>query len=114
MQKRVEFESKIKPAFFHVKALNDGQLANWRAYLDFEEQGGDATKIEKLYERCLIACANYSEFWMRYATWKDGNVGSAEAFEVCNRACNTFLKRRADMHFFYAGLLEKDAKAPVQ
>lgn len=112
MQKRVGFEEKVKPAFFHVKALSDAQLANWRSYLDFEEQAGDSARVEKLYERCLVACANYSEFWMRYATWKESKVGASEAFEVCDRACTTFLKKRADMHFFYASLLEKDGKGP--
>lgn len=67
--KRWTYESEIKRPYYHVTALDDGQLANWRNYLDFEEAEGDYTRIRFLYERCLVTAANYSEFWLRYARW---------------------------------------------
>ncbi len=42
---------------------------NWRKYLDFEEVEGDYIRTQFLYERCLVTCAYYDEFWFRYARW---------------------------------------------
>lgn len=67
--KRWTYESEIKRPYFHVTELDDGQLANWRRYLDFEEAEGSYTRIVFLYERCLVTCAHYDEFWLRYARW---------------------------------------------
>lgn len=67
--KRWTFESEIKRPYFHVKELDEAQLVNWRKYLDFEEVEGDFQRICHLYERCLITCALYDEFWFRYARW---------------------------------------------
>jgi pre-mRNA-processing factor 39 len=67
--KRWTYESEIKRPYFHVTELDYQQLANWRKYLDFEEAEGDYTRTVFLYERCLVTCAFYDEFWFRYARW---------------------------------------------
>jgi pre-mRNA-processing factor 39 len=67
--KRWTYESEIKRPYFHVTELDDGQLSNWRKYLDYEEAEGDYARIQFLYERCLITCAQHDEFWLRYARW---------------------------------------------
>lgn len=67
--KRWTYESEIKRPYFHVTDLDDGQLANWRKYLDYEETEGDYARIQFLYERCLVTCAQHDEFWLRYARW---------------------------------------------
>ncbi|KAI1297040.1 hypothetical protein EDD11_007250 [Mortierella claussenii] len=67
--KRWPFEAEIKRPYFHVKPMDLPQLANWRRYLDFEEAEGDVERIRILYERCLVTCALYEEFWLRYGTW---------------------------------------------
>lgn len=67
--KRWTYESEIKRPYFHVTDLDEQQLANWTKYIDFEEVEGDYTRIVFLYERCLITCAIYEEFWLRYARW---------------------------------------------
>jgi len=67
--KRWTYESEIKRPYFHVTELEHGQLANWRKYLDFEESEGSYNRIVFLYERCLVTCAFYDEFWFRYARW---------------------------------------------
>lgn len=67
--KRWTYESEIKRPYFHVTQLDHSQLANWRSYLDFEEEEGDLPRITALYERCLVTCAFYDEFWYRYARW---------------------------------------------
>ncbi|KAI9817017.1 MAG: hypothetical protein M1826_001681 [Phylliscum demangeonii] len=67
--KRWTYESEIKRPYFHVTELDEGQLVNWRKYLDFEEVEGDFGRIQFLYERCLVTCAYYDEFWFRYGRW---------------------------------------------
>ncbi|KAF8928469.1 hypothetical protein BGZ58_009627 [Dissophora ornata] len=67
--KRWPFEAEIKRPYFHVKPMDMPQLTNWRRYLDFEEAEGDVERIRVLYERCLVTCALYEEFWLRYGTW---------------------------------------------
>ena len=67
--RRWTYESEIKRPYFHVTELDESQLVNWRKYLNFEEVEGDYTRTSFLYERCLVTCAYYDEFWMRYARW---------------------------------------------
>jgi pre-mRNA-processing factor 39 len=69
VQSRWAFEQAIKRAYFHVTELEETELENWRKYLDFEEKQGDFHRTCFLYERCLVACALYDEFWLRYARW---------------------------------------------
>ncbi|CAK7208948.1 hypothetical protein SEUCBS140593_000328 [Sporothrix eucalyptigena] len=76
--KRWAFESEIKRPYFHVTELDHSQLANWRKYLDFEEASGDRARIIFLYERCLVTCAYYDEFWLRYARWMSAQPGKEE------------------------------------
>lgn len=78
VSKRWTYESEIKRPYFHVTALEHPQLLNWRKYLDFEETEGDLARITALYERCLVTCAYYDEFWFRYARWMSGQTGKEE------------------------------------
>ena len=66
---RWNYEQAIKRAYFHVTELEDAELDNWRKYLEYEEKQGDFERTSFLYERCLVACALYDEFWLRYARW---------------------------------------------
>lgn len=81
--KRWTYESEIKRPYFHVTDLDDGQLANWRKYLDFEEVEGDYQRTVFLYERCLVTCALYDEFWLRYARWLIAQPGKEEEVRNC-------------------------------
>ena len=76
--KRWTYESEVKRPYFHVTELDHAQLANWRKYLDFEEAEGDYTRTVFLYERCLVTCAFYDEFWFRYARWMAAKDGKQE------------------------------------
>lgn len=76
--KRWTYESEIKRPYFHVTELDEGQLVNWRKYLDFEEVEGDYVRTQFLYERCLVTCAYYDEFWLRYARWMLAQPGKEE------------------------------------
>jgi len=48
-----------------VKPLEKAQLKNWRDYLKFEMANGSEKRVFILFERCVIACALYEEFWMK-------------------------------------------------
>lgn len=76
--KRWTYESEVKRPYFHVTELDHAQLANWRKYLDFEEAEGDYPRTVFLYERCLVTCAFYDEFWFRYARWMSAKDGKQE------------------------------------
>ncbi|THC98122.1 hypothetical protein EYZ11_002410 [Aspergillus tanneri] len=76
--KRWTYESEIKRPYFHVTELDEGQLSNWKKYLDFEESEGSYPRIQFLYERCLVTCAHYDEFWQRYARWMAAQPGKEE------------------------------------
>ena len=77
VQLRWKYEDAIKRPYFHMKPLERGQLKNWHEYLEFEEnqlkkksdQDKDFSNLTILFERCMIACALYEEFWMKYAEW---------------------------------------------
>jgi pre-mRNA-processing factor 39 len=78
VSKRWTYESEIKRPYFHVTELEHSQLNNWRKYLDFEEDEADFERVVALYERCLVTCAFYDEFWFRYARWMTGQDGKDE------------------------------------
>lgn len=76
--KRWTYESEVKRPYFHVTELDFHQLSNWRKYLDFEEAEGDYIRTVFLYERCLVTCAFYDEFWFRYTRWMLAQEGKEE------------------------------------
>jgi pre-mRNA-processing factor 39 len=76
--KRWTYEAEIKRPYFHVTELEHHQLINWRKYLDFEEEEGNYQRIVFLYERCLVTCALYEEFWLRYARWMSAQDNKEE------------------------------------
>ncbi|KAJ3184089.1 hypothetical protein HDU85_001940 [Gaertneriomyces sp. JEL0708] len=89
--KRWGFESEIKRPYFHVKPLDEAQLDNWRKYLTFEENEGDAARARILYERCLVACALYEEFWLRYVRYLKTLQDVDGVRQVYVRATGAFL-----------------------
>jgi len=63
------FEEKLKRSYFHVKPLDHKQLKTWDLYLDYEISKGDHERVVVLFERCLIPCALYEQFWAKYARY---------------------------------------------
>ncbi|KAI1764741.1 pre-mRNA-processing factor 39 [Hypoxylon sp. FL1150] len=90
--KRWTYESEIKRPYFHVTELENSQLANWRKYLDFEEGEHDFARTTFLYERCVVTCALYDEFWLRYARWMSAQPGKEEEVRhIYMRAATLFV-----------------------
>lgn len=94
INKRWSFEEGIKRPYFHVKQLERIQLKNWKEYLDYEIELGDRKRILVLFERCLIACALYEEFWLKLIRYLETNREDPE-FEWRSRDC---FERACNIH----------------
>lgn len=110
--KIIGFETAIRRPYFHVRPLNDGELENWHNYLDFIERDGDFNKIVKLYERCLVACANYPEFWIRYILCMEASGSNDLVDNALARATQVFVKRQPEIHLFAARFKEQHGDIP--
>ncbi|PIN01252.1 mRNA processing protein [Handroanthus impetiginosus] len=100
------FETKIQRRYFHVTPLGDDEISNWHLYLDFIEKQDNLDSAVKLYERCLIPCANYPEFWMRYVEFVESKGGRELAVSALDRSTQIFLKNAPDIHLFSARFKE--------
>ncbi|KAL8530185.1 hypothetical protein ACS0TY_007302 [Phlomoides rotata] len=100
--KIIGFEAAIRRPYFHVRPLNVAELENWHNYLDFIEGGDDFNKVVKLYERCLIACARYPEYWIRYVLCMETSGSMELAENALARSTQVFVKRQPEIHLFAA------------
>ncbi|XP_034690667.1 pre-mRNA-processing factor 39 [Vitis riparia] len=110
--KIIGFETAIRRPYFHVRPLNVAELENWHTYLDFIERGDDFNKVVKLYERCLIACANYPEYWIRYVLCMEASGSMDLANNALARATQVFVKRQPEIHLFAARFREQKGDIP--
>ncbi|KAM2475396.1 hypothetical protein TB2_007893 [Malus domestica] len=106
--KIISFETAIRRPYFHVRPLNSVELENWTSYLDFIEREGDLSKVVKLYERCLIACANYPEYWIQYVLCMEASGSTDIANNTLARATQVLVKNRR----FTFLLLERSGDIP--
>lgn len=58
-----------------------------------------ATQVVKLYERCLIACANYPDYWIRYILCMETNESLDHANNALARATQVFVKVGFVFHY---------------
>ncbi|KAK9944990.1 hypothetical protein M0R45_010523 [Rubus argutus] len=110
--KIINFETAIRRPYFHVRPLSTVELENWNNYLDFIEREGDFNKVVKLYERCLIACANYPEYWIRYVLCMEASGSMDLANNALARATQVFVKRQPEIHLFAARFKEQSGDIP--
>ncbi|XP_078516898.1 uncharacterized protein LOC144781776 [Lissotriton helveticus] len=106
VSRRWTFEEAIRRPYFHVKPLERAQLINWRDYLDFEISNGSHSRTIVLFERCVIACALYEEFWLKYAKYLENHtvIGTRSVFQ---RSCLYHLPRKPNLHLLWAAFEEK-------
>ncbi|CAG9769827.1 unnamed protein product [Ceutorhynchus assimilis] len=106
---RWEFEQGIKRPYFHIKPLERCQLKNWEDYLDYEIQQGDTQRIIVLFERCLIACALYEGFWLKYISFleklPDADV-QKRIRDVYERSCTIYHQKNPNLHLAWANFEE--------
>lgn len=101
---RWNFEEGIKRPYFHVKPLERSQLITWKEYLDFEIGQGDQKRTVILFERCLIACALYQEFWVKFIKYLEElpNDMSEKIRDVYERACLIHHPKKAFLSLSWA------------
>lgn len=112
VQARWNYEEGIKRPYFHVKPLERCQLKNWQDYLDYEIEQGDKNRIIVLFERCLIACALYEEFWLRFVNFLNGLKDSSlqvKIKDVFERACTIHHLKKPVIHLQWA-MFEESVK----
>ncbi|XP_044011672.1 pre-mRNA-processing factor 39 isoform X2 [Aphidius gifuensis] len=116
---RWTYEEGIKRPYFHVKPLERCQLKNWKEYLDFEIEQKDESRIIILFERCLIACALYDEFWLRFVRYLEtlDNDNIDKIRDVYTRACKVHHPKKPNLHLQWAtfeeGLVDFDKAAEI-
>lgn len=106
---RWTFEEGIKRPYFHVKPLERCQLKNWKEYIDFEIEQGDRTRILVLFERCLIACALYDDFWLkliRYLETQEDVALVEKTRDVYERACTVHHPDKPSLHLMWSSFEE--------
>ncbi|XP_061402957.1 pre-mRNA-processing factor 39 [Musca vetustissima] len=107
---RWTFEEGIKRPYFHVKPLERCQLKNWKEYLDFEIEKGDRKRILVLFERCLIACALYDEFWLKMIRYLETILHEpgipAILSDVFRRACEIHHPDKPSLHLMWSAFEE--------
>lgn len=110
---RWSFEEGIKRPYFHVKPLERCQLKNWKDYLDFEIEQGDRKRILVLFERCLIACALYDEFWLKMIHYLESQPNEPEIVqkmrEVYERACTIHHPDKPSLHLLWSAFEEQQS-----
>ncbi|CAH1793220.1 unnamed protein product [Owenia fusiformis] len=105
VSKRWQFEEGIRRPYFHVKPLEKAQLKNWKDYLDWEIENGTHKRVLLLFERCMISCALYEEFWMKYAKYMEEHSVKGVR-EVYKRACTIHLPKKPTINLAWAAFEE--------
>lgn len=100
IEKRQVFEEGIKRPYFHVKPLEKCQIDNWKNYIAFEKEVKNHHRIIVVYERCLIACALYEDFWLSYAEYLESvNFDVSDLLNnLFMRACLVHHRKSVELH----------------
>lgn len=106
--KRQVFEEGIKRPYFHVKPLEKSQIDNWKGYIAFEKKAGDHQRIIVLYERCLIACALYEDFWLSYLDYLESLTFDVDGLlsSLYSRACLVHHRKSPELHLKWSSFEE--------
>ncbi|ESO85389.1 hypothetical protein LOTGIDRAFT_229414 [Lottia gigantea] len=106
VSKRWAFEEAIRRPYFHVKPLERSQLKNWREYLDFEIANGSHERVVVLFERCIIACGLYEDFWIKYTKYLEQHSVMGVR-NVYKRVCQIHLPKKPYIHLAWAAFEER-------
>ncbi|KAI3874100.1 hypothetical protein MKX03_029776 [Papaver bracteatum] len=76
----------------------------------FKDNDSHTCKVILLYERCLTACANYPEFWIRYVGILENEGRRDIAYDALERVTLIYAKREPKIHLFCASFYEKNLR----
>ncbi|KAJ6253538.1 pre-mRNA-processing factor 39 [Anaeramoeba flamelloides] len=114
MNEIIPFENNIKRPFFHIKPLDTKEIMNWNQYLNFVEDKYQESKNEsneefviRVYERCLIPCVLYPNFWKRYAFFFENNNKIDKARSIFSRATESVVQNRPSIFIAFAEFEER-------
>lgn len=123
VEKRMSYEKvALNRSYFHVMPMSPDSLANWRAYLRWEEQqekpseGAPATaavagkRTVQLYERCLIPCCACQEFWFMYVDYLQRHGDEDSVKRVFDRATKVYFKNVPSFFLKYALFEEANSR----
>lgn len=86
-QRSTSYAFLLGPFFTYISALAHAIL-----HCTFLTYDIHMTQVVKLYERCLIACANYPEYWIRYVLCMEASGSMDLANNALARATQVFVK----------------------
>lgn len=118
VEKRASYEKvALNRSYFHVMPMSSDSLANWKAYLRWEEQQqrqeqekkpsdnvvlGTGKRTVQLYERCLIPCCACQEFWFMYADYLQRHGDEDAVKRLFDRATKVYFKYKPSFFLKYA------------
>ena len=84
----------------------------WKEYLDYEIARGDEKRILILFERCLIACALYEEYWIKYVKYLQSKPEKdvTRLRDVFKRACTIHHRSKPWINLLWAAFEESEGK----
>lgn len=86
-------------------------MKNWKDYLEYEIEQGDRKRILVLFERCLIACALYDEFWLKMIHYLEMQPREPDVIqktrEVYERACSIHHPDKPNLHLLWSAFEEQ-------
>ncbi|XP_020867264.1 pre-mRNA-processing factor 39 isoform X3 [Arabidopsis lyrata subsp. lyrata] len=83
-------------------------VINAGVFLTICLSGKEGPSVVKLYERCVVACANYPGYWIRYVSKMRASGSTDLAENALARATQVFVKKQPEIHLFAARLKEKN------
>ena len=105
---QIAFESALATRpYFHVTPVAEDMLRTWSSYIDFEiDQGTQVENVDFLFKRCMIVCARYPRFWIKYALWAEGSKSEDAVARIYEEATSVYAKNDPSLWLAYAEYLE--------
>lgn len=84
--------------------------------MEYEIEHGEQLRIDTLFERCLIACALYDEYWLMYAQHLETRWGEEienrlqiekRLRSVYRRACTVHVYDKTALYLMWSNFEEK-------
>ncbi|KAL0211375.1 hypothetical protein P9112_009673 [Eukaryota sp. TZLM1-RC] len=102
-----QFESELRRTWFSPKPLPPRQLSVWRDYLvAVQSMEKDKEYVLSLFNRCVVTCANYLEFWVMFGSYCVRVNQSKVIVDRIRPASDVFLKYSPRFKLFALTLLE--------
>ncbi|KAL0213261.1 hypothetical protein RCL1_006887 [Eukaryota sp. TZLM3-RCL] len=107
------FEVPLSRQWYTIKPLPEAQLVGWRQYLLNEIKISSFEYVVSLFNRCLVPCADFLEFWVMFINYCNQNNRPRHVFERL-MTCHEFLMTSSpDFRLITALQLEEIGDEPA-